>query len=239
MCLCGSKLIELFVVRRVAAACCWQGGGRRRQSSSFPLFPQTASAEDARRSVCLSATDESERGVCVCVCLMLGSCMRFVPFFLICFLDLQSEKMGLGRMVMKDHQTPPPGPAQLTKSLPPLPPPKSHLVTTPTASVFPTATEPLPDPVRPLSLSTSLVPVTSVNPATIAESLPTVIGPTAHLASGAVSGDGHMISRGVSHDQQKGHLFSSSTEEDQMRHIEKVWNPTASTFCAVCRIFSK
>ena len=82
-------------------------------------------------------------------------------------------------------------------------------------------------PVRPLSLANPLTPaaVTTnpVTPANLAETPPTIIGPTAHLAGHMVSGDSHMISHGASGDRQKEQIFSpTSAEEDQMRHIEKV-----------------
>lgn len=58
--------------------------------------------------------------------------------------------------------------------------------------------------------------------ATITKTVPSVIGPTAHLA-------GHMIPRAMSHDMshgvphdQQNTVFSSVTGDDQMKHIEKV-----------------
>ena len=150
-------------------------------------------------------------------------------------------KEGLDRMVTRmceepipSHHTPPIS-EPLPPSLPSSHPHKSHPAINPSAvtGVFPTATDPLPlsssssissgHVVRPLSLSTTpLPPVTSATPV---ETPPSVIGPTAHLAGdvAAMSRESHMISRGVSHDRGKEHLFSPSlSEDDQMRQIEKV-----------------
>lgn len=112
--------------------------------------------------------------------------------------------------------------------LPSSQPPKPH-----TTNVFPTSSFPvssqLPSKpvVRPLSLPTTVTSSTShANTASIAETPPSVIGPSAHLAGHVMSRDtpvGHMISHGASHDQ-KGQVFSPTTDDDQMKHIEKVNN---------------
>ena len=118
---------------------------------------------------------------------------------------------------MQTVDSPSPPPNMVIKAQPPTShPPKPHITT---ASA-----------VRPLSLSTTTSSLTSVNPmnpvnsGTIAETPPTVIGPSAHLASHVTSHDwpvGHMMSHNTSHDP-KDSVFSPTTDDDQMKHIEKV-----------------
>ena len=118
---------------------------------------------------------------------------------------------------MQTVDSPSPPPNMVIKAQPPTShPPKPHITT---ASA-----------VRPLSLSTTTSSLTSVNPmnpvnsGTIAETPPTVIGPSAHLAGHVTSRDwpvGHMMSHNTSHDQ-KDSVFSPTTDDDQMKHIEKV-----------------
>ena len=105
------------------------------------------------------------------------------------------------------------------------PPPVSHTTNifpdVSSSTIPPSASKPV---IRPLLLGTS-TNSPSVNPASsIAETPPSVIGPSAHLASHVMSHDrpvGHMMSHGVSHDQNDS-VFSPTTDEDQMKHIEKV-----------------
>ena len=160
-----------------------------------------------------------------------------------------TNREGLVLKMSDEHLVASPHPSPLTDSSSHRPHPhKSHsLGNHPVAaSVFPLATDPLPlssssamssrHVVRPLTLSAVSLPppVTSATPA---KTPPSVIGPTAHLASGDVvmSRDNHVISHGVSHDRGKERLFSPhSVEDDQMRRIEKVWILSYSQSESVC-----
>lgn len=134
-------------------------------------------------------------------------------------------------MVLQTVDSPsplPPTPTTVTKAHPH----SSHPPVPHSASVFSTSSFSLPSPlpsktvVQPLSLPTTVPPSSSshANTAIISETPPSVIGPSAHLAGRVMSHDtpvGHVMSHGASHDKKQ-QVFTPTTDDDQMKHIEKV-----------------
>lgn len=111
------------------------------------------------------------------------------------------------------------------------------------AGVFSTSSFALPSPlpsktvVQPLSLPTTVTPSSTshANTAIIAETPPSVIGPSTHLAGHVMSHDthvGHVMSHSASHDQKQ-QVFSPTTDDDQMKHIEKVCYNSEKTYLCV------
>ena len=154
------------------------------------------------------------------------------------------------KMVLQTVDSPsplPPTPTTVTKAHPH----SSHPPVPHSAGVFSTSSFSLPSPlpsktaVQPLSLPTTVPPSSSshANTAIISETPPSVIGPSAHLAGRVMSHDtpvghvmshdtpvGHVMSHGASHDQKQ-QVFSPTTDDDQMKHIEKVCCKSEKNTC--------
>lgn len=136
-------------------------------------------------------------------------------------------------MVLQTVDSPsplPPTPTTITKAHPP----SSHPPIPHSAGAFSTTSfalsSPLPSKTA-LSLPTTVAPSSTSHAKTIAET--PVIGPSAHLAGHVISRDtpvGHVMSHSASHDQKE-QVLSPTTDDEQMKHIEKVGCKSVKTTC--------